>query len=358
MKRIPLAAMLLTLLGGHAHAETDNSTLTLYGLADVYVEGLKGATRLARVQSGGLAGSRFGVRGREDLGSGLSALFTFESGVNLDDGSYGQGAFWGRQAFVGLRSPSGQLTLGRQYSSLFALTSDFSAFSNTAVGASTAVIGGFGGYEPVRGSLVSATGNGGPARVNNSIKLESASMAGLKVGAMMGLGEVAGGTNGTRLVDLYVRYGARPWDVLVSVVSDRSADTALNVRTVSAAAAFTSGGYRALAGVIDVDDRSGRDNDGRGYWVGGDYRFGGRHLVRAQYVVNRARGLNEGRTRGLGAGYQLDLSKRTALYASLAHFTNDGNGYADRWAGGGISGLTTGSDRSVTQGAAGMRHQF
>ena len=66
-----------------------------------------------------LAASRLGVRGSEDLGVGLSVFFTLETGINLDDGTSGQGAFWGRQSLVGLATPYGQVLLGRQYGSLY-----------------------------------------------------------------------------------------------------------------------------------------------------------------------------------------------------------------------------------------------
>ena len=59
------------------------------------------------------------MRGSEDLGGGLSAFFTLETGIKLDDGTSGQGAFWGRQALVGLATPYGQVSLGRQYGSLY-----------------------------------------------------------------------------------------------------------------------------------------------------------------------------------------------------------------------------------------------
>jgi predicted porin len=67
--------------------------------------------------------SRVGFRGTEDLGSGLRAIFQFETGVNVDNGSNtGQGGqanassgFWAsRDSFVGLDSNWGRVTFGRQ----------------------------------------------------------------------------------------------------------------------------------------------------------------------------------------------------------------------------------------------------
>jgi predicted porin len=354
MKHFALGAIALASVAG-AQAQT-NTSVTLYGVVDAYVQVANGASTLSRVQSGGLSGSRFGLKGSEDLGGGLRALFTIESGINLDDGSNGQGAFWGRQAFVGLGTPYGQLSLGRQYGSLYTLSSDFSEFSNGVIGASTAVIGGFGGYEPVRGSANSGTGNGGPARINNSVKYESPSFGGFKGGAVLGLGEVAGSTTKTRTADVYGRYTAGPIDAMVSLVDDRIDATGFDVRTLSAAAAYSFGDARVTGGVISVNDRSTANVDGEGYWVGGDYRVG-LNLFKAQYVVSKLKN-SDGKTQALGAGYQYDLSKRTSLYSSLTYFKNEGAGYADRWASGMPAGLTTVNDRNITELAAGIRHSF
>lgn len=94
------------------------------------------------------------------------------------------------------------ISLGRQQSSIYELSLDFSQFSRVGTGASTAVIGGFGGYEPVRGSMASGTGNGGPAHVKNSVKLESNNYGGFIVGGLWGMGEVAGDTKGNRIADI------------------------------------------------------------------------------------------------------------------------------------------------------------
>jgi len=206
LKHFAFTAIALASAAAAQAQSNPNSVVTLYGVVDAYVQAAHGASTLSRVQSGGLSGSRFGLKGSEDLGGGLRGLFTIESGINLDDGTNGQGAFWGRQSFVGLGSSTlGTLTLGRQYGSIYALSSDFSEFTNGPTGASTAIIGGFGGYEPVRGSANAATGNGGPARVNNSIKYESPSFSGFKGGVLVGLGEVAGSTTKTRIADVYGR---------------------------------------------------------------------------------------------------------------------------------------------------------
>ncbi|HUG26307.1 porin [Piscinibacter sp.] len=350
-----LAAISFIAAAGAAQAQMTNG-VTLYGVADAYVQVASGAEKLTRVQSGGLSGSRFGLKGSEDLGAGLRGIFTIESGINLDDGGVGQGAFWGRQAFVGLDSPIGQFTLGRQYGSVFNLSSDFSEFSNGPIGASTSVIGGFGGYEPVRGSADSATGNGGPSRVNNAIKYETPSLHGLKMGTLLGLGEVAGSTGNTRVFDVYARYTEGSLDAMVSIVDDRAEVSDLNVRTSSVGVAYKFDAARVTGGIVSVNDRSMANSDGKGYWVGGDYRIGV-HQLKAQYLVNKVKS-SDGKTQAFGAGYQYDLSKRTNLYSTLTHFKNKGDAYADRWATSLPVGMTSADDRNITEFVAGIRHTF
>jgi predicted porin len=68
-----------------------------------------------RVQSGNLASSRIGFRGREDLGDGLSALFVLENGYSTDTGTASQsGRLFGRDAYVGLAGSMGEIEMGRQ----------------------------------------------------------------------------------------------------------------------------------------------------------------------------------------------------------------------------------------------------
>jgi len=142
LKGMAVAAALLACSGG-AYAQ---SAVTLYGVIDAGLEFVNhaapfsstnaGAAFLAnpgtgnnvyRLNSGGLSGSRWGLRGTEDLGGGLKSVFVLESGFSVDNGTMQQSSrLFGRQAFVGLsHSTFGQVTLGRQYTSLFAAMANF-----------------------------------------------------------------------------------------------------------------------------------------------------------------------------------------------------------------------------------------
>src|SRR5262245_48049248 len=81
----------LAAFGAQAQSSGGSSSVTLYGVIDTYLQSARGETTLHRVQSGGLMGSRFGLRGTEDLGGGLRAFYVLEAGINADDGSSAQG---------------------------------------------------------------------------------------------------------------------------------------------------------------------------------------------------------------------------------------------------------------------------
>lgn len=97
------------------------SSVTLYGIIDTGVEFVSHANAAGDhvVRMPGVTGempSRWGLRGTEDLGGGLQAVFTLESGFNVRGGDLGQGGrLFGRQAWVGLRNSYGTLAFGRQY---------------------------------------------------------------------------------------------------------------------------------------------------------------------------------------------------------------------------------------------------
>ncbi len=364
--RLSTLTLSLAVLGLPGLAAAEGS-ITVYGIADAAVQALDGVS--GSVLSGGLSASRLGFRGSEDLGGGLRAAFTLESGINLDDGSVGQGgAFYGRQAFVALHTPVGSISAGRQYASLFALSGDFSAFGNGVGGASTAVIGGFGGgYEPVRGAAVTgvppaagATGNGGPVRVNNSIRYETPELQGLRFSALYGAGEVAGATQDSRLLDVGLRYRGGPFEAMVSVIEDKLAGDAVNARTTSVAASYALGAARLYAGYLDFDDRRPASADGKGWWFGGDYRIG-THLLKAQWVRNEPRTGTDNRTDAYGLGWAVDLSRRSTLYASVTRFDNEaaaGPGGLGRFNAPVPAGLTRAGDNAITEVLLGLRHVF
>lgn len=109
------------------------SSVTLYGVADVSVERVKGDHQVNRVSSDNLATSRLGFKGTEDIGGGLRANFALESAIKVDTGANGNTArFFDRAAWAGLSGGAGEIRLGRQDSSIGALAGDTSILGGQA----------------------------------------------------------------------------------------------------------------------------------------------------------------------------------------------------------------------------------
>ena len=129
-----LSVILLSLCAESCYAQ---SSVTLYGILDTaLIYGNNEKTTKAGVghsgvemDSGGISGSRFGFRGSEDLGGGLSAVFDLEDGFSSANGKLSNsGDLFGRQAFVGLSSSQyGTVTLGRRYAFMSEYVSPLSA---------------------------------------------------------------------------------------------------------------------------------------------------------------------------------------------------------------------------------------
>jgi predicted porin len=112
MKKSALAAAsIAALAAAGAHAQ---SSVTLYGVIDAgiaYVHNAQGAggvnqSTLVKFSSGNTFGSRWGLKGTEDLGGGLAAIFQLENGFNVGTGALGQGGReFGRKSVVGNMTP-------------------------------------------------------------------------------------------------------------------------------------------------------------------------------------------------------------------------------------------------------------
>ncbi|MFM0305554.1 porin [Paraburkholderia sediminicola] len=189
MKKLIIVGVMLSGVSAVSYAQ---SSVTLYGLIDTGISYISNASTpaghssLFRYGDGVASGSRWGLRGAEDLGGGLKAIFVLENGFNSGDGTLQQGgALFGRQAYVGIgKDGIGTLTFGRQYS----LTVE-TIGSNYTMGGQTAA-GNYAYHINDLDQLVTS-------RVNNSVKFSSANFDGLTFGGMYGFSNQAGAFAGS-----------------------------------------------------------------------------------------------------------------------------------------------------------------
>jgi GBP family porin len=174
-----------------ASAASAQSSLTLYGVVDASVESVKTDGTVTRVSSDNLASSRFGLKGTEDLGGGLKAVFTLESSIKTDTGAADSTRFFGRQAWVGVSGGFGELRLGRTDSSIGALAGNSSImggqdYDDFKIGKTLAADK----YRRVDNSityLLPKLVDGLSAQVQYSTKASGAEVSGDKTGRLYGL---------------------------------------------------------------------------------------------------------------------------------------------------------------------------
>src|SRR5438105_1895740 len=124
-KKVLLAAMVPT-FAIPLVAQADSSNVTLYGRLNVSVESTKvedHATVTQVVDNN----SRFGLRGTEDLGGGMAAVFQIESRVKADTGGT---TLASRDTWVGLSGDFGTVRLGRMVGPVYYATADYVSMHN------------------------------------------------------------------------------------------------------------------------------------------------------------------------------------------------------------------------------------
>jgi len=128
----------LAVLAATGAASAQN--VTVYGVADIWFGQTSGSapTQTQTVlESGGVSGSRWGLKGSEDLGGGLKANFLLEKGFTLDDGKE-TGSGFNRQAYVGFSGGFGEVKLGNVYTAY----DDISGAANAAFDSALAPVSG------------------------------------------------------------------------------------------------------------------------------------------------------------------------------------------------------------------------
>jgi predicted porin len=185
MKRKIFVAAWLAAFCASAQAQ---SSVTLFGLIDGGIDYVNnsGGHAVFQMASGVIQGSRWGLKGIEDIGGGTRIVFQLENGFNLFNGKLGQGGLgFGRQAWVGATNDNvGTLMMGRMYDPLVDVIQP-------------TTFNGQGGAFFSHPSDLDNTDDG--FRVNNSIKYVSPRWHGLAAEAMYAFGGVAGsfGRNST-----------------------------------------------------------------------------------------------------------------------------------------------------------------
>lgn len=358
MRKIVLVGALVAALGSleSAHAQ---SSVTMFGITDAgYGYGSGSTSSKQQVLSGGNMASRFGMRGSEDLGGGLSASFWLESGFNLDNGTggvnntnnqssgaiaNGGGLQFGRRSTLSLNGNWGELRMGRDLTPHYRNRAAADPFGNSGVGT----------IQPQAGSIAGVTST----RASNTIGYFLPSKLGGFYGqAQYYLGENPSGTatskdgNGASVL---LGYGSGPWTVSVATATTQYATTATtgDIRVANVAARYDFGVARLMLGYFKDRVERTAPLTARGYAVGTVVPVGAGEwkLAYSRYGTDAA---GSPETDKWSLGYVHNLSKRTALYATAARVGNSGGASAA------LNGAVTQANESSHGYDLGIRHSF
>ncbi|MBV8604110.1 MAG: porin [Pelomonas sp.] len=187
MKRLAWLAMAAVPAGAlPAQAQDD---VEIYGRVNTSVESQRSgdAGRVVVLQNNA---SRFGLRGREDLGGGLQAGFNLESGFDSTNGAQTAASLFNRQSELNLRGDFGTLRLGNWIPDSYFATADDVSMHNHDTGTSADAF------------------YGGPFPRTDKFGYVSPLLAGVQVWATLQTANAAPGDR--RGVDLAARYDQGP----------------------------------------------------------------------------------------------------------------------------------------------------
>jgi predicted porin len=340
---------------GFSSASFAQSSVSLSGVADAAITYGNGSlTNRSQLTSGGNSTSKLRFRGTENLGGGMSAMFWLEAGILLDTGAGQatnpnnqppaagatagtQGLTYNRRAIVGLLGPWGAVHMGREWSPSYeAYTPKFDPFG-VGIGIGINYTG-------------SITFQNGAVRMSNDIAyITPKVLGGLFANIQHWFGENPSGTstfrdgtgNGIRL-----SYENGP--INSQVYWARTHYAAGDALYRGGAINYDFGPVKATA--VVNSDRQGVLG-AKGLLVGAWVPLGNSE-IKAAYSMSRSNAAGEPEAKKIAVGYVYNLSKRTALYTTLAHVTNKGG---SRQA---LGGSTTGPNQSSKGFDLGIRHDF
>jgi len=368
MKKSVLA---LAALGAFAGGALAQSSVTMFGVVDVNVMSVDNNDRTYSLGTDGMASSRLGFRGVEDLGGGLKASFWLEMGLAADTG--GNAGIWGnsaasnanrlffnRRSTVSLSNQWGELRLGRDYTPTFWSWTVYDPFGTVGVGSATNL---------ALGADLTAAGAGSTygtlVRANNMVSYVLP--GGTQGTGLYGQLSVAAGEGaaGNKYYGGRIGYAAGPFDVSAAYGKTEElivgSDIDLDAWNIAGSWNF---GFMKLAGFfsdMSVDNiplaagsKAGRQN----WFIAVTAPFGQWNLKATYGATNGKDLLDETDATQWAIGVDYNLSKRTALYATWSSINNDGNSTngANFSVSTQASALTRGNNS--TGGQLGVRHSF
>lgn len=291
---------------------------TVYGVAHMSgnsfssISGNSASTGLTSLSSNS---SRLGIKGSEDLGAGMKAVYQMEFGVAMDgNADNGTAATSGpnstRNTFVGLGGGFGTVLMGRHDSFIKATGRKYDLFGDQ-VGNNRNILG---GSAAVNSSLVDG-------RHSNVLAYVSPAFGGVTFAAAYVPSEQYDNTPAkNNAVTAMIDYNANAFTATAGYI---------NVDNASGTTAFTA--YRLGAGytfgaakVVALYQNAGTTNKTDAYGLGASYKVTTAGTVKAQYMMAANQSGTSNGADMLSVGYDHALSKNTTAYAAYVNVDNHG----------------------------------
>ena len=348
-KKNLIALAALATLAVSAQAQ---SSVTLYGNVDAGVAYTKtkvtgaDSTSTTGVESSILTDSFFGLKGQEDLGGGLKAIFKLESSINVDTGSTAADNFFGKNAYIGFAGDFGTVKLGNQESLFKTEAGAFDAFGTSAqLAVSKLFIGQDGSWQNTVGYV-------SPNLSGFTISAQHSAKEGVQKSATAGSYQ-----GGATAMAVNYTAGALGLSAVLGDVRTTDSDVATTSdyrdRAFLLGASYDFSVVKAFAqyGQNKSKLRTGDDSKDTFFQVGAVVPVSQTDSIHAAYGQNKNDDLTPGntdvKTKQFSLAYHHALSKRTSTYAALAYTDEKTQAPA-----------TPDSKTKTTLFAVGVRHAF
>jgi len=331
---------------------------TLYGLAHVSVDYIDtdtaGKDANVNIQSGS---SRLGVKGAEKLSSGLSAIYQYETTVEVTDGSSLFGS--ARNAFVGLTGGFGTAILGRHDTPMKTAIAQYDLFGDqigdngNIVGAKYGTSAGFNLRSPNVVAYITPNMGGFSAQLAYVTDHDQCGKADDKCGAITDEKAVpSSDLNDNDAYSLSAGYKHKMFDITAAYEVHNAvvggADLDENSWMVGGGVNFAGVRVNALYQNMENFD----NKEANVYGAGVSYTFG-KNMVKAQYFLVDSDVAASDELSMLAVGYDYNMSKQTTLYAAYAMGDKGQIVWGDGHGGKTAAGADENSALSV-----GVKHKF
>lgn len=306
MKKSLIALAALAFVG----AAAAQSSVTLYGIADIYVGDSDAAGSKVAAGSGGVAGSRWGIKGSEDLGGGLKANFNLEQAVNLGNGA---AAGFTRQANVGFSGDFGTLKIGKSWNAMDDVYGASNSGFDSALSANAGGVwlNGYAGEAAAQLHYTTPTVAGFTAAVSTQLNGNVAT------------GNVAGG----KTTAFNVTYAAGPVAAAVAYEDNKNTTLAAAQKGTMFNGSYDLGAAKLLGSYYTTKPAGGGAKT-NSYQLGADVPVSGPLTLSVGFASSKVSGTGT-TSRAFGVTGAYALSKRTTAYAGIRAANQVGK---DLWA--------------------------